>query len=61
MGVLYPKRFLTRNYLDQHRTFVAQHKLPEDHDESDQNGFSRNEKIKRTPSFYRFTSVFEGK
>lgn len=25
-------------------TFVALHKLPEDHDESDQTGFSRKEK-----------------
>lgn len=41
------KRFLTRNYLDRHRTFVALHKLPEDHDESDQNGFSRKEKTNK--------------
>lgn len=52
VGFFVPKRFFTINYLDRHRIFVALHKLPEDHDESDQNGFSRKEKkIKRIPSF----------
>lgn len=50
VGYLVQKRFLRRHYPDQHRTFVALHKLPEGHDESDQTGFSRKEKrIKRTP------------
>lgn len=37
-------KFLTINYLDQHRSFVTLHRFPGDHDELDQNGFSRKGK-----------------
>lgn len=39
-----PNKFLTINYLDQHRSFVTLHRFPGDHDELDQNGFSRKGK-----------------